>query len=548
MRVVIVGGVAGGASTAARLRRLDETAEIVIFERGEHVSFANCGLPYHVGGTIPERDALVLQTPESLRKRFNLDVRTRHEVRSVDRLAKTVTVEKLATGEVFTERYDVLVLSPGARPFVPPIPGVKLPHVHTLRSIPDVDRIVAQVREGARRAVVVGGGYVGVEMAENLTARGVQVTLVELAPQVLTFLDPDLAALAHREMRSHGVELLLGDKLTAIDPGPDGSLEAQLASGRKVPTDLVLLAIGVVPETSLAKDAGLRLGATGAIAVDAHMRTSDPSIFAVGDAVEVTHLITHAKAKLPLAGPASRQGRIVANTIAGLDSSYKDTQGTSIIKVFGQVFASTGASSATLRGAGIAFRKAIVHAENHASYYPGAAAIHLEILYAPSDGRLLGAQAAGHEGVDKRIDVLATALRHSATVYEVEDYELAYAPPFGSAKDAVNLAAFVAVNDLRGISPLVGADELEAERAKGAVVLDVRTEKEVAWGAISGALQIPVDQVRARCSELPAGATVVVYCQVGRRAHVAQRILQQHGFHALNLAGGYESWLAVQSA
>lgn len=552
MRVVIVGGVAGGASAAARLRRLDEHAEIVVYERGEHVSFANCGLPYHVGGVIRDRDALLLQTPEALRARFNLDVRVRHEVVSVDRAQKRLVVRKVETGELFTDRYDHLILAPGASPFVPPIPGARLPRVLTLRNIPDMDRILRAVDDGARRAVVIGGGYVGVELAENLAERGLQVSLVELAPQLLLFLEPELAALAKLELERHGVVLHLGDKLTEVRAAEEpragdatgGGLVARLGSGAELPADLVILAIGVVPETGLARDAGLALGPTGAIAVDAQLRTSDPAIFAVGDAVEVTHLVTHQKAKIPLAGPANRQGRIVANTIAGLESSYADTQGTSIIKVFGQAFAATGANSSALRAAKIPYKKAIVHAESHAGYYPGASTVHLEVLYSPVDGKLLGAQAAGRDGVDKRIDVLATALRHGATVYELEDYELAYAPPYGSAKDPVNLAGFVAVNDLRGISPLVTVEQLDELRAGGAVILDVRTPDEVHRGSIPGAVNIPLDGLRGRLAELPRGRPIVVYCAVGKRAHVAVRLLRQEGWQASNLTGGYQTYAA----
>ena len=542
MKVIIVGGVAGGASAAARLRRLDERAEIVLYERGEHVSFANCGMPYHIGGVIEDRSRLVLHTPDSMRARFDIDVRTRHEVVAVRPEAKKVTVRDLRTGESKEDSYDFLILSPGAKPVIPPLPGVRGDRVFTLRTLPDVDRIRALVDGGAKRAVVVGGGYVGVEMAENLAARGVEVKLVELAPQVLTFLDPEMAALAHEALRRNGIELLLGNKVTEIPPGRAAPRGGGVAGGRVLDADLVLLAIGVVPEVGLARDAGIALGPSGGIAVDEHMRTSDASIFAVGDAVEVVHLVSKARTRIPLAGPANRQGRIAANTICGVPSGYKETQGTSIIQVFGLVCAATGASSAALRAAGIPFRAARVHPFDHAGYYPGASTLHLKILYAPDDGRLLGAQACGEHGVDKRIDVLATAIRHGATVHDLEDYELAYAPPFGSAKDPINMAGFVAVNDLRGSGPLLDADALAGELARGAVLLDVRTAAERARGAIQPSLHIPIDELRARLDELPLGRTVIVYCAVGLRGYLAQRILLQSDRRALNLSGGYASY------
>ncbi|MEW5848367.1 MAG: FAD-dependent oxidoreductase [Myxococcota bacterium] len=546
MKVVIVGGVAGGASAAARLRRLDERAEIVVYERGEHVSFANCGLPYHVGGVIPRRDALLLQTPHSLKARFNLDVRVRHEVVGIHPQARRITVRNLATGEILDDTYDALILSPGARPIIPPLPGVQDSRVHTLRSIADMDRIMAAVDAGATRAAVLGGGYIGVEMAENLAARGLQVSLVEQAPQVLTFLDPDMAAFAHHALRAHGVELRLGERAAELQP-MDTGLRVVLANGTSLEVDLLVLAVGVTPETQLARDAGLKIGKTGGIVVDERMRTSDPFIFAVGDAVEVYHLVARNRTRIPLAGPANRQGRIAANVICGVDSRYGDTQGTGIIKVFDTVCAATGAPSFMLRALGIPFRTVTIHAESHASYYPDSHPVHLKLLYSTKDGTLLGAQACGKDGVDKRIDVLATAIRHNANVYDLEDYELAYAPPFGSAKDPVNLAAFVAVNDLRGLAPVVDVDGLDAELARGALVLDVRTDKERAKGAMGGAVGIPVDELRGRLGELPRDRTIVVCCAVGKRAHVAQRILLQNGFRALNLTGGYTSYAMAKA-
>jgi NADPH-dependent 2,4-dienoyl-CoA reductase/sulfur reductase-like enzyme/rhodanese-related sulfurtransferase len=536
MRVIIVGGVAGGASAAARLRRLDESAEIVVIERGEHVSFANCGLPYHIAGVIERREEILLQTPGGMKRRFEIEARTRQEVVGIDRASKTVRIRRLVDGEIYTDRYDVLILSPGAAPSVPPIPGVKHDKVIPLRTIPDMDRIEQLVARGAH-AVIVGGGYIGIEVAEALVARGLRVTVVEMLPQVLTFLDSDLAALAASELRRHGVRLELGQKLTAIEPASD-KLIARLASGAAIRADFIVLASGVVPETRLAREAGLALGPTGAIKVDASMRTSDPSIFAVGDAVEVTQLVTGQPARIPLAGPANRQGRVAADAIAGRASRYTATQGTSIIKVFDLVLAATGASSSLLRAEDIPFKKAIVHAESHAGYYPGSATIHLSLLYSPSDGLILGAQAAGADGVDKRIDVLATAIRHRATVFDLADYELAYAPPFGSAKDPVNLVGFVAANDLEGLAPLITADALPSN----ASLLDVRTLEEVEQGAIPGAVTIPLDELRQRIAEVPRDRPLVVYCAVGKRAYFAQRILAQHGHSALNLTGGYTTY------
>jgi len=547
MRVVIVGGVAGGASAAARLRRLDERAEIAIYERGEHISYANCGLPYHVGGAIDRRNALLLQTPASMKARFAIDVHVRHEVIAIDRAKKTVTVRNLETGKTFDDRYDRLVLAPGAKPIVPKIPGIDHPRVLTLRNLADMDRILDTLEGGAKRAVVVGGGYVGIEMTENLVHRGVSVQLVEMGAQVLTFVDPDIAAYAHETLRAHGVELHLGDALASIgDCG--SSVCVTLGSGRVVDADFVLLAIGVAPEVSLAREAGLDIGKSGAIVVDDRMRTSDESIFAVGDAVEVTHFVTRTAVRIPLAGPANRMGRIAASVICGLDARYDDTQGTGILKVFDRVIAATGAPSWTLRAAGIPFRTATIHAGSHASYYPGASTVHLKLLYDERDGGLLGAQACGHDGVDKRIDVLATAIRHHATVYDLEDYELAYAPPFGSARDPVNVAGFVASNDLRGTGPLLPIEALDRAIAEGAFLLDVRSDDEVARGRIGDAKHIPLDELRARLGELPRNRTIVVYCAVGLRAYVAQRILLQNDYRALDLSGGFETYRVLKES
>lgn len=547
MRTLIIGGVAGGATAAARLRRLDETMEIAIYERGEYVSFANCGLPYHIGGVIPARPSLLVQTPEGLRARFNLEVHTLREVVAIDRANKRVTIRCVKSGETSSDRYDKLVLSPGAAPLLPPIPGIDLPGVHTLRTMPDMDRILAKVNAGAKEAVVVGGGFIGVEVAENLAERGLSVTLLEAAPQILLFLDPDLAAFAHEEMRGRGVDLRLGAKVTAFtDMGAD-KIRVELADGAPIDTGLLVFAAGVRPETTLAASCGLALGETGGILVDERMRTSDPDIHAVGDAIEGTLLPTGRKARISLAGPANRQARVAADAICGRAGAWKPMLSTGIVKVFDLACASTGASSATLARAGVPFRTVTVHAGSHAGYYPGAAPVHLKLLYAPGDGRLLGAQACGTDGIDKRIDVIAAAMKFGATVRDLADLELCYAPPFGSAKDPVNQAGFVACNELDGLAPVVDLAGLPGLLAKGALLLDVRNPEEIACGSIEGALAIPLPALRKRLGEIPRGRKVIPFCKIGLRGYVAQRILLAHGFEAINLSGGYDSWRVVHT-
>ncbi len=546
MKILIVGGVAGGATAAARLRRLAEDAEITIYERGKYISFANCGLPYHLGGVIKEKKSLFVQTPEAMEARFAIKVKTLHEVTEIHRTSKKVTVKNTDTGETFEDGYDFLILSPGARALRPPLPGADLPRVFTLQTIPEMEQILRALEDGARSAVVAGGGYIGIEAAENLVERGLNVSLVEMRDQVLLFLDSDMAAYPLEELRIHGMSLHIGNKVTEIKDLGDRRMEVSLSGGAKLEADFVVMALGVAPEVALAEKAGISLGKTGAIEVNDHMQTSDPLIYAVGDAAEVTHFVTGRKAKIPLAGPANRQARIAANHICGIPSTYKKTLGTSIIKVFDLVCAATGAGGEALTEAGIPHRSVTIHAGSHAGYYPGSYPIHLKLIYAPGDGKILGAQACGSDGVDKRIDVLAIAIRHGATVYDVEDYELAYAPPFGSAKDPVNMAAFVAVNDLRNLAPVITIFDIDSMNKDSTFLLDVRTPEEVKLGSIKGAINIPLNVLRDRAGEIPKEKEVLVYCKVGLRGYIAQRILLQKGYHAVNLTGGYESYRAYR--
>jgi NADPH-dependent 2,4-dienoyl-CoA reductase/sulfur reductase-like enzyme/rhodanese-related sulfurtransferase len=541
LRVAIVGGVAGGASAAARARRLSETAEITVFERGAHVSFANCGLPYHVGGVIADRRRLLLQTPGSLRARFALDVRVRSEVLAIDRAAKELVVRELGGGREYRHAYDALVLSPGAEPLRPPIPGVDDHRVLTLRSLEDMDRVIAALSASTGRALVVGAGYIGLEMAEAIRHGGREVVLVERLPHVMGVADAEMVAPLHDELRRNGVDLRLNASVDSFATEAD-ALVARLSDGTRVACGLVLLAVGVRPETRLARAAGLAIGPSGGIEVDAQMRTSDPSIWAVGDAAEVRDLVRDAPALIPLAGPANRQGRVAADAILGRPSRYTATQGTAIVKVFGLSFAMTGASETGLKSAGRDYRRVYVHPADHATYYPGAHPISLKLLFSPGDGAILGAQAVGAAGVDKRIDVIATALRAGLTVYDLEEAELCYAPPFGSAKDPVNMAGFVAANVLRGDVELWEPEELASPRPDQ-LLLDVRTPAEHEAGTIPGAANLAVDDLRARLDELPRSREILVFCQVGFRGYVAARLLSQRGFRVRNLSGGYKRYL-----
>ncbi|TLS52815.1 CoA-disulfide reductase [Paenibacillus antri] len=543
-KVLVVGGVAGGASAAARLRRLDENAEIVMFERDGHISFANCGLPYYIGETIQDRSKLMVQTPESMKARFNLDVRIHSEVTGIDVHGKTVTVNSKEKG-VYEESYDYLILSPGAKPLKPPIPGIESRLIFTLRNIPDTDRIKSYVdQEGIRSAIVIGGGYIGVEMAENLRHRGLDVALVEAAPHILAPFDSEMTAFAEKELEDNGVRLLLGDGVQSFEE-KDGGISVSLQSGKEVHADLVILAIGVAPDTAFLKESGIKLGTRGHIQVNESMQTNCDGVYAVGDAVEITDYVSGQPSAIPLAGPANKQGRIAADHISGLASTYKGTQGTAIIKIFGLTGASTGSNERTLVKLGIPYRTVYVHPSSHATYYPGAKPIALKLLF-NDEGNILGAQAFGAEGVDKRIDVIATVLRLRGTVDDLAELELTYAPPFSSAKDPVNMVGYLAQNVLHGRTKVVTLKELDSFDPERQILLDVRTKAEYDQGHIEGALHIPVDELRMRSGELEQGKEIYAYCAVGMRGYIASRILKQKGFAVKNLTGGYRSYSMSQ--
>jgi NADPH-dependent 2,4-dienoyl-CoA reductase/sulfur reductase-like enzyme/rhodanese-related sulfurtransferase len=543
MKILIVGGVAGGASAATRARRLSETAEIILFERGPHISFANCGLPYHIGGVIQERQKLLVQTPEAMKKRFAIDVRILSEVTQIDRQAKQIVVRNLKENREYTENYDYLILSPGAEPIRPPLPGMDKPNVFTLRNLADMDAIIKTIEtQKPQRAVVVGGGYIGLEMAENLVHCGIAVTIAELEKQVMAPADPEMVAPLHQELKLNGVDLRLGTSVIAIQQN-NAKLTVQLSTGNSIDCGLVIISVGVRPESRLAKDAGLELGQRGGIVVNSSMQTSDPAIYTVGDAVEVEDFVGGFKTMIPLAGPANRQGRIAASHIFGQKLTYKKTQGTAVCQVFNQTIAMTGSNEKTLKRQNIAYEKIYVHSHDHASYYPGASQIDLKLLYDPHNGKILGAQAVGPAGVDKRIDVLAVAIRAGLTVYDLEDLELCYAPPYGSAKDVVNYAGFAAANVLRGDTVICHTPDVLNPK-DNQVLLDVRTAPEFQAGTIAGAIHIPLDDLRKRLGELNKDKELLVFCQAGLRGYLACRILTQRGFKCRNLSGGYKTYLA----
>ncbi|QDV76439.1 FAD-dependent oxidoreductase [Botrimarina mediterranea] len=547
MKVVIVGGVAGGASAAARLRRLDETAQIVLVERGAEPSFANCGMPYYIGGEIASRDKLLVAPVEMLRERHRLDVRTRQEVIAIDREAKSVRIRDLNEGREYEESYDKLILAPGAAPIRPPIPGIDLPGVYTLRNLSDADRLRTATLE-AKRALIVGGGFIGVEMAENLVRRGVETVLVERNSQVLTPWDAEMVASMAERLTEARVDLRLNNEVVAFHKAND-SLEAELKSGERLPIDFAVLAIGVKPESCLAVEAGLEVGARGGIVVDEQMRTSDPNIFAVGDAVQVTHYVTGQPTQIPLAGPANRQGRIAAEACVGRLSEFNGVQGTAVVGLFDKTAAMTGLSEKACRAAGITFDKVYLHPAHHAGYYPGAEGMTLKLLFSPDDGKVLGAQAVGGSGVDKRIDVIAVAIQAALTVFDLEEAELCYAPQYGSAKDPVNMAGFIAAGVMHDEHPVIYAEEIvEGFLPEDVILLDVRTRDEHDRGAIPGALNIPIEELRERLNELPAEQPVVSYCQVGVRGYLATRVLLQSGRGAANLSGGYTTYRQVMAA
>ena len=540
-RVLIVGGVAGGASCAARARRLDEDAEIIIFERGPYVSFANCGLPYYVGNVIQEEKKLLLSSPEMFKQRFNIDVRTENEVVAIDRAACEVEVKRVASGELYRERYDALVLAPGAAPIRPPLPGIDLPGIFTMRTVPDSNAIKARITERrAKTAVVVGAGFIGLEAAENFAHLGMKVTVIEMLDQVMPPLDAEMAEFVYRHLKEKQVDVRLSDAVAGFEQNKDGSLAISTRAGARFDADLAILSVGVRPETALAKQAGLTIGERGGIKVDAQMRTNDPRIWAVGDAVESLELVTGAPAVIPLAGPANRQGRIAADVICGRNSRFRGMQATAVCGAFGLTIAMTGASEKTLRRAGIEYQKIYTHPESHAGYYPGATRIHIKLLFSPKDGRVLGAQAVGGDGTEKRIDVIAMAMQMHATVFDLEEAELCYAPQFGSAKDPVNMAGMAAANALRGDVRLATWDGLAETDA---VVVDVREPKEFAKEHVEGAINIPLTQLRQRMRELPKDRDIFVYCVVGQRSYNAYRILRQNGYRVSNLPGGISTYL-----
>ncbi|MEL7645961.1 MAG: FAD-dependent oxidoreductase [Anaerolineaceae bacterium] len=544
MKVVIVGGVAGGASTAARLRRVDESAEIIMFEKGPYLSFANCGLPYHIGGVIQDRDQLLVVTPGTLRDMLRVEARTNSEVLSIDRQNKTVAVKELTTGRVYQESYDKLVLATGAVPLVPPLPGVDLPGVFVLHNIPEMDAIERFLTEASpKRVVVVGGGFIGLEIAENLEDKGLQVSVVEMLNQVMAPVDFELAAMVHHHLAFHKVGLVLGDGLKSIEMAEEnGGLRVNLSSGKSLPTDMVVLAIGVRPETSLAKAAGLGLGVRGTIATNDQMQTSDADIYAVGDAVQLTHNILNQATFLALAGPASREGRTAADAIAGRPTKFPGVQGTSVVKVFDLTVASTGLNQRQLEQAALPFESVIIHANSHASYYPGAAQMALKLLFSPQDGSIYGAQAVGPDGVEKRIDVIATAIKGKLSVYDLEELELCYAPPFGSSRDPVNIAGFAAGNILRGDAPVKHWNDVDSLDRSEWFILDARLPEEGTLGSIPDSHLIPMQQLRQRLGELPRDRKILVYCASGQRSYFAARVLRQSGFDAYNLSGGYKTY------
>lgn len=538
MKVVIIGGVAGGATAAARLRRLDENAEIVILERSGYVSYANCGLPYYIGGEITRREALTLQTPESFFRRFRIDARTRHEAIRIDRKEKKVLVRNLSDGSEYAEGYDKLILSPGAKPLIPDIPGTDAPGVFHLRTVEDTFQIYDSIAQNQpRSAAVIGGGFIGLEMAENLKNRGIDVTLLQRSGQVMPPLDADMASIVHNYMRAKGIDLRLRASVTGIS-GSDQNLKVHLADCDSVPAELVILAVGVVPENQLAREAGLSLGTKGAIRTNSHMQTDDPDIYAVGDAVEVLHSVSGEQAVISLAGPANKQGRVAADHICGIPRRFKGSQGSSVLKLFDMTIASTGLNEKSLRAAGLVFNSVILGSASHAAYYPGAASMTLKVLFENGTGKLLGAQIIGFGGADKRIDVLATAMRAGMTAWDLTELDLAYAPPYSSAKDPVNMAGYVMQNLLEGRVGQIHWSDLAA-LPENSVLLDVRTAEEYAMGHLDGALHIPVDELRDRIGEIPCGRPLYIHCQSGLRSYLACRILSQKGFECYNVAGGY---------
>ncbi len=543
-KIIIVGGVAGGSTAAARLRRLDENANIIMFEKGEYISFANCGLPYYIGETIKDREKLLVQTVDSMTARYNLDIRTFSEVTQIDRTNKTIKVSNLQTNETYEETYDELILSPGARPIVPPIPGIdEARALFTLRNIPDTDKIKAYIDEQKpKQAVVVGGGFIGLEMSENLHDRGIEVTIVEMSNQVMAPIDYEMAAIIHHHLVEKGVNLILNDGVNSFK---NNGTKVITNNGREIETDMILLSIGVRPENELAVNAGLNVGNRGGIQVNDSLQTNDPNIYAIGDAVEVKDYTNNQPTMIPLAWPANRQGRIVADTIYGEKVRYNGTLGTSIAKVFDYTVAATGNNEKTLNRLDIPYQVVHVHPVSHAGYYPGATPIALKLVFDQETGKIYGAQAVGIDGVDKRIDVIATAIKGGLTVLDLPDLELAYAPPYSSAKDPVNMAGYVAGNIVEGFVETVQWNEIDEIVENGGVLIDVRNQVELENGFITGAKNIPLDHLRNHLDKLPKDETIHVNCQVGLRGYIATRILQENGYKVKNLDGGWKTYSAA---
>jgi NADPH-dependent 2,4-dienoyl-CoA reductase/sulfur reductase-like enzyme/rhodanese-related sulfurtransferase len=545
-RILIVGGVAGGASCAARARRLSETAEIILFERGSFVSFANCGLPYYVGDVITDEKKLLVADAVLFRERFNIDVRLENEVIAIDPDLQQITVKNRKTDAIYQEAYDSLVLAPGATPLRPPLPGIDLPGIFTLRTIPDSRRIREWITaHQVKQVVIVGGGFIGLEMTENLLHRGITVTLIEAQSQIMAPLDPEMVIPVQEKLRSEGVKLYLGDSVTHFQASDQGGIKLFTQSGMTHTADLVILGIGVRPETSLAKTANLEIGDRGGIRVNEKLQTSDPHIWAVGDVIEVKDFVTGEWTVIPLAGPANRQGRIAADTIFGRESKFRGVQGTSVCGIFDFVIATTGANEKTLKRLGYDYDKVYLHPGHHVGYYPNAKPIALKLLFAKADGRILGAQAVGQEGVEKRIDVLALALQTQTTVFDLEEAELCYAPQFGAAKDPINMAGMIAANALRGDAPLVHWQQLNELGDR--LLLDVRNPGEFEAGYVPGAINIPLPKLREHLSELDPKREIWVYCQVGQRGYYATRLLRLNNFQAYNLSGGYKTYQAITS-
>jgi NADPH-dependent 2,4-dienoyl-CoA reductase/sulfur reductase-like enzyme/rhodanese-related sulfurtransferase len=546
MKILIIGGVAGGATAATRLRRLSEENEVIIFEKGEHISFANCGLPYHIGGVIADRDKLLLQTPTSLKTRYNLDVRIFNEVLKINKDQKTVEIRNLITKEIYTESYDKLLLSPGAEPFRPNIPGINLDKIMTLRNVADMDRIIVKTKK-LKNIAVVGGGFIGLEVAENLVDIGLNVSVIELGNQVMAPVDFEFAKMVQHHAAAKNLKIHVNTGVEAFEEKED-KIELKLNNGQTMLADAVIFAIGVKPENALAKAAGLELGVTGGIAVNEFMQTSDAAIYAVGDAIEVAHYINQAKVLIPLAWPANRQGRLVADTITrGNKTAYKGTLGTSILKFFDLTVATTGLNEKLLKRYNIPYRTVTVTRANHASYYPGATNIVLKMNFG-EDGTIYGAQALGQEGVDKRIDVIATAIKGNLTIYDLQEIEVAYAPPYNAAKDPVNILGYVAENMLNDDVRLVNYDELdEYLAAENGILIDVRTKTEFENGAIPNAIHMDVDTLRENLDFFDKNKKYVIYCQIGLRGYLAQRILRNNDIDSVNLNGGYGLWKPVNS-